>query len=233
MFAFRHTRLSTLHLQRSVLCSRLFASSINSTKIGELIVNNYHPKDTKLCLKTLKTLVSLRSKEAVNSALLSVSFRSKNETKMFLSWLQSVITNVQEIPAFPSVRKLTSRKKKTLNLVDTCKAYITVRESLRSDSDRDIDYNDIESLVLDIADNIPERLVLDVAAILRQYNFELQQTPELKTELSAELVKKLIDSSSIYFDVMLSLMTGHRGGKRETVWNLENQSNEDPKTASQ
>jgi hypothetical protein len=194
-------------LQRTGGLTRQLFSSCDSTKIADIIVNNYHPKDTKLCLKTLKTLVSIRSKEAANSALLSVSFRSKNETKMFLTWIQSVVANVQEIPAFPMVRKLTSRKKKALNLSDSCRSYIIVRESLRTENDREIDFGDIEALILDIADNIPERLVLDVSAILRQYCFELQQSPELKAELSDELLKKLIDSSSIYFDVVFSLIT--------------------------
>lgn len=148
----------------------------------------------------------MRSKEAANSALLSVSFRSKNESKVFLQWLQKIVANVKDIPSFPPVRKLTSRKRKTLNLLDSCRAYLMIRESIRDENDKEIDFNDIESLILDIADNIPERLVLDVSAILRQYNYEIQQAPDKKEELSGELLKKLTDSSSLYFDMMFSLM---------------------------
>lgn len=213
-----HPRISSALLQKG-MTTRLFSVSFDSTKIAETIVNNYHPSDTKVCLKTLKTLGSLRSKETAKSALSSVSFRSKNERKVFLTWLQSVVSNVNGIPPFPTVKKLTSRKKKTSNLLDSCRAYLMVRDK----DDRDIDLNDIEALILDIADNIPERLVFDVSAMLRKYTFDLQEEKALESRTRAAgagaaatstatasltdvFLQDLVSMSSIYFDVLLSLV---------------------------
>lgn len=190
----------------SAIFQRLFSSAFDYAKVGEIVVTNYHPKDSKLCLKTLKTLVSMSSKEAATSALSSAAFRSKTESRVFFTWLQSVISNAKDIPQLPHVRKLISRKKKTQNLLESCRMYLKIRESLKSATDRVIDFNKIESLILDTADNIPERLVFDVSAILRQYCIELEQSPEKHDMLSTELMKRLADSSSIYFDVLISLV---------------------------
>ena len=185
--------------------TRLISSSFDPVNIADIIVTSYHPSDTKVCLKTLKTVGSLTSKEAARSALGSVSFRSKNERKMFFTWLQNVVSNTTEIPNFPTVRKLTSRKKRTNNLLESCRSYLMVRGD--NEGERGIVVDDIESLILDIADNIPERLVLDVSALLRKYTFELHEVSlESKIDLKEVFLKELIDISSIYFDVLFSLV---------------------------
>ena len=186
---------------------RLFSSNVDSDNIADTIISSYHPKDVKLCLKTLKTLISLPSIESANSVLLSISFRSKNESKLFLTWLQKTISDVNDVPPFPQLRKITSRKKRTSNLLNSCRACFDIANSSQSEKERNIAFDRIESLLLDIADILPERLVSDVAALLRQYNVELQISPDLQSKLTEELLKKLIDLSQIYFDMVLSLLT--------------------------
>lgn len=190
--------------------------STTSEEMASTVIEKYHPKDAKLCSKTLKTIsCSFQTKSMVHASLASVSFRSKNELNTFFKWLKHSLDNADNISSFPVARKLLSERKKKEIFLESCRVFVAAQNISRAANNF---ISDIDTSLLNIVDVLPERLVLDISAVLRRSSAELSLYPQSSDTLNSEVLKKIIETSSIHFDKILDLIVALgfvRSGERE------------------